>query len=109
MYKRQVLDIGVHLEKPLPDGSRRWTGDDAFDFLRANVNMNDGFVRFESNRYLGWPGQALSYKIGQRIWEQLRDDAIAREGADFDIKAWHKRALDIGGVGLDTLRWALDR
>jgi len=106
---RVVLDIGVHLEKPLPDGSRRWTGDDAFDFLRANVNMNDGFVRFESNRYLGWPGQAPSYKIGQRIWEQLRDDAIAREGADFDIKAWHKRALDIGGVGLDTLRWALDR
>ena len=106
---RVVLDIGVHLGKPLPDGSRAWTGDDAFDFLRANVNMNDGFVRFEANRYLGWPGQAPSYKIGQRIWEQLRDEAAAREGSAFDIKAWHKRALDIGGVGLDTLRWALTR
>jgi len=106
---RVVLDIGVHLGKPLPDGSRAWRGEDAFDFLRANVNMNDGFVRFEANRYLGWPGQAPSYKIGQRIWEQLRDEAAQRDGADFDIKAWHKRALDIGGVGLDTLRWALNR
>ncbi|WBU38619.1 DUF885 domain-containing protein [Homoserinibacter sp. YIM 151385] len=104
---RVVLDIGVHLEKPLPDGSGTWSGDDAFGFLGRNVNMNEGFVRFEVNRYLGWPGQAPSYKVGQRIWEQLRDDAKAREGAAFDIKAFHKRALDIGGVGLDTLRAAL--
>ena len=104
---RVVLDIGVHLGKPLPDGSGTWTGDYAFGFLRKHVNMSDQFVRFEVNRYLGWPGQAPSYKVGQRIWEQLRDDAAAREGAAFDIKAFHKRALDIGGVGLDTLRAAL--
>ena len=61
-------------------------------------------MRFEVNRYLGWPGQAPSYKIGQRIWEQLRDEYARREGADFDIKAFHKKALDIGGVGLDTLQ-----
>lgn len=106
---RVVLDIGVHLRKPVPDGSRAWTGDDAFGFLRANVNMDDAFVRFESNRYLGWPGQAPSYKVGQRIWEQLRDEAATREGAAFDIKQWHAKALGIGGVGLDTLRWALTR
>ena len=104
---RVVLDIGVHLEKPLPDGSGPWTGDYAFDFLAQNVNMNAQFVRFEVNRYLGWPGQAPSYKVGQRIWEQLRDEYRRREGAAFDIKAFHKKALDIGGVGLDTLRAAL--
>lgn len=104
---RVVLDIGVHLEKQLPDGSGPWTGEYAFEFLGKNVNMNDGFVRFEVNRYLGWPGQAPSYKIGQRIWEQLRDEYARREGAAFDIKAFHKKALDIGGVGLDTLKSAL--
>lgn len=104
---RVVLDIGVHLEKTLPDGSGPWTGDYAFGFMAKNVNMNDSFVRFEVNRYLGWPGQAPSYKIGQRIWEQLRDEYARREGAAFDIKAFHKKALDIGGVGLDTLKAAL--
>ena len=69
--------------------------------------MNQGFIDFEVNRYLGWPGQAPSYKVGQRIWEQLRDEARRREGDDFDIKAFHRRALDLGGVGLDTLRSAL--
>lgn len=106
---RVVLDIGVHLEKTLPDGSGPWTGDYAFGFMGQNVNMSPEFVRFEVNRYLGWPGQAPSYKIGQRIWERLRDAAAAREGAAFDIKAFHKRALDIGGVGLDTLQAALAR
>ena len=104
---RVVLDIGVHLEKPLPDGSGPWTGEYAFGFLGRNVNMSPEFVRFEVNRYLGWPGQAPSYKIGQRIWEQLRDEYARREGAAFDIRAFHKKALDIGGVGLDTLKTAL--
>jgi uncharacterized protein (DUF885 family) len=104
---RVVLDIGVHLEKTMPASTKTWTGEDAFPFLRANVNMNDQFVRFEVNRYLGWPGQAPSYKVGQRIWEQLRDEYARREGADFDIKAFHKKALDIGGVGLDTLKTAM--
>lgn len=104
---RVVLDIGVHLEKPRPDGTGTWDHDYALDFMRKNVNMSDEFVQFEVNRYLGWPGQAPAYKVGQRIWEQLRDDVQQREGAAFDIKAFHKRALDVGGVGLDTLRSAL--
>lgn len=106
---RVVLDIGVHLGKQRPDGNGVWTADYAFEFLAQNVNMNEGFVRFEVNRYLGWPGQAPSYKVGQRIWEQLRDEAAAREGASFDIKQFHKRALDLGGVGLDTLKSALQK
>jgi uncharacterized protein (DUF885 family) len=104
---RVVLDIGVHLEKPRPDGSGAWDADYALAFMRRNVNMSDEFVQFEVNRYLGWPGQAPSYKVGQRIWEQIRDDAKAAQGDAFDIKAFHKHALDLGGVGLDTLRSAL--
>lgn len=104
---RVVLDIGVHLGKPRLDGGGTWDHASALDFMRRNVNMNDAFVRFEVNRYLGWPGQAPSYKVGQRIWEGIRAEFRAREGAAFDDKAFHKRALDLGGVGLDTLKSAL--
>ncbi|WP_217183898.1 DUF885 domain-containing protein [Streptomyces sp. AC495_CC817] len=104
---RVVLDIGVHLGKPRLDGSGTWDAEYALDFLRKNVNMSDQFVQFEVNRYLGWPGQAPSYKVGQRIWEQVRDAYRAERGPDFDVKEFHKRALDMGGVGLDTLRTAL--
>ncbi len=104
---RVVLDIGVHLGKPRLDGTGVWDADYALDFMRRNVNMSDEFVRFEVNRYLGWPGQAPSYKVGQRIWEQVRDAYQAQQGDAFDIKQFHKRALDLGGVGLDTLRTAL--
>lgn len=104
---RVVLDIGVHLGKIHPETGEVWTSDDAFRFMRKNVNMNDGFVTFEVNRYLGWPGQAPSYKVGQRIWEQIRDAYKAKEGAAFSNKVFHKNALDLGGVGLDTLKSAL--
>lgn len=104
---RVVLDIGVHLGKPRLDGNGTWDAEYALDFMRKNVNMSDEFVQFEVNRYLGWPGQAPSYKVGQRIWEQVRDDYRAQQGDGFSIKQFHKRALDLGGVGLDTLRTAL--
>ncbi|MFJ4225092.1 DUF885 domain-containing protein [Microbacterium sp. NPDC089695] len=104
---RVVLDIGVHLGKPRLDGTGVWDAEYALDFMRRNVNMSDQFVQFEVNRYLGWPGQAPSYKVGQRIWEQVRDAYQAERGDGFDIKEFHKRALDMGGVGLDTLRSAL--
>ncbi|WP_300265123.1 DUF885 domain-containing protein [Microbacterium sp.] len=106
---RVVLDLGVHLQKPRLDGSGTWDADYALNFMRQHVNMSDEFIRFEVNRYLGWPGQAPSYKVGQRIWEQVRDAYRARQGAAFDIKTFHKRALNLGGVGLDTLRSALLR
>jgi uncharacterized protein (DUF885 family) len=104
---RVVLDIGVHLGKPRLDGTGTWDHDYALAFMLKNVNMSEEFVHFEVNRYLGWPGQAPAYKVGQRIWEQVREDERQRRGADFSMKEFHTRALDIGGVGLDTLRAAL--
>jgi len=104
---RVVLDIGVHLQKPRLDGTGTWDHDYALAFMLKNVNMSEEFVRFEVNRYLGWPGQAPSYKVGQRIWQNARDEYAARKGDAFDIKDFHKHALDLGGVGLDTLRAAL--
>jgi len=106
---RVVLDIGVHcgFEAPAEVGGGDWTYDKAWEFLQAHANMAEGFLRFELDRYLGWPGQAPSYKIGERLWLQLRDEVRDREGDAFDIKAFHRRALDIGGVGLDTLREAV--
>ena len=106
---RVVIDIGVHcgFEAPAEVGGGDWTYDKAWQFLQAHSNMAEGFLRFELDRYLGWPGQAPSYKIGERLWIQLRDEVQAREGDAFDIKAFHRRALDIGGVGLDTLREAV--
>lgn len=104
---RVVLDIGVHLGKPRLDGTGTWDAAYALEFLRSNVNMSDQFVQFEVNRYLGWPGQAPSYKVGQRIWEQVRDAVREAEGESFSFKEFHKRALDMGGVGLDTLRSSL--
>jgi len=106
---RVVLDIGVHcgFEAPAEVGGGDWTYDKAWQFLSTHANMAEAFLRFELDRYLGWPGQAPSYKIGERLWLQLRDEVRAREGEAFDIKAFHRRALDIGGVGLDTLREAV--
>jgi len=106
---RVVLDIGVHcgFEAPAEVGSGEWTYDKAWQFLRAHANQGEAWLRFELDRYLGWPGQAPSYKIGERLWLQLRDEVRQREGDAFDPKAFHRRALDIGGVGLDTLREAV--
>ena len=106
---RVVLDIGVHLGKPKLDGTGVWDFDYALDFMSKNVNMSPEFVRFEVTRYFGWPGQAPSYKIGQRIWEQIRDDYKARKGAEFDMKKFHSTALNLGGLGLDALKEAMSR
>jgi uncharacterized protein (DUF885 family) len=109
---RVVIDLGVHLGLPAPAqwGGGTWDADKAWEFFKANVNMPESFLRFELNRYLGWPGQAPAYKIGQRLWEQARDDyrAGARaRGEEGDLKAFHARALSLGSVGLDVLRDAL--
>lgn len=106
---RVVLDIGIHCGFPAPEevGGGEWTYDKAWEFLNNHTNMDEGFARFELDRYLGWPGQAPAYKIGERLWLQLRDQVRESEGEAFDLKAFHRRALDIGGVGLDTLRQAV--
>jgi uncharacterized protein (DUF885 family) len=106
---RVVLDIGLHCGLPAPAeiGGGEWNYDKAWRFLRAHANMADGFLRFELDRYLGWPGQAPSYKIGERLWLQLRDEVAARQGPAFELKTFHRRALDVGSVGLDVLRAAV--
>ncbi|WP_402464345.1 DUF885 domain-containing protein [Isoptericola aurantiacus] len=109
---RVVLDLGVHLRKDCPPewGGGTWDADKAWTFLQANANMPEAFVRFELERYLGWPGQAPSYKIGQRLWEQAREEARAlasARGEELDLRAFHARALGLGSVGLDVLRDAL--
>jgi uncharacterized protein (DUF885 family) len=109
---RVVLDLGVHLGLQAPErwGGGTWDADKAWEFLRANVNMPEQFIRFELNRYLGWPGQAPSYKIGQRIWEQIRDDSAASaqaRGEAFDLREFHARALGMGALPLDVLKGAL--
>ncbi|WP_353950884.1 DUF885 domain-containing protein [Knoellia sp. S7-12] len=102
---RVVLDIGIHcgFEAPAEVGGGEWTYDKAWAYLNAHNNDEEASLRFELDRYLGWPGQAPSYKIGERIWMQLRDETAAREGDSFDPKAFHRRALDVGSVGLDVL------
>ncbi|KQQ84535.1 DUF885 domain-containing protein [Arthrobacter sp. Leaf137] len=104
---RVVFDIGVHLELEVPArwGTGTWTPDKGYDFLKANLPISEGQLNFEFTRYLGWPGQAPSYKVGQRLWEQIRAELESRPG--FDLKEFHTKALNIGSVGLDTLRRAL--
>ncbi len=106
---RVVLDIGVHLGKPAPQrwGGGTWDAEKAWELLRANVNMDEQFLRFELNRYLGWPGQAPSYKIGQRLWEQLRAEASEQAGDAFSLKDFHSRALNLGSLPLSVLRDAV--
>ncbi|MEY2677276.1 MAG: hypothetical protein RL510_1296 [Actinomycetota bacterium] len=104
---RVVLDLSVHLGKPRLDGTGKWDFDYAVDFMSENVNMSPEFVNFEVHRYFGWPGQAPSYKVGQRIWEQIRDEAAAKAGDSWDIKKFHRDALNLGALGLDTLRRAI--
>jgi uncharacterized protein (DUF885 family) len=113
---RVIVDIGMHLELEIPADNpfgfhpgQRWTPELGWEFLRAHCRMPDENLRFELNRYLGWPGQAPAYKLGERIWLQARQDARARKGAAFDLKAFHRAALDLGALGLDPLREALAR
>lgn len=102
---RVVIDIGVHCGMTAPDGAV-WDAEKAWHFLVSHSAMNEEHLQFELDRYLGWPGQAPSYAIGQRIWQQLRDDVVGR---GVSLKEFHDRALDLGGLPLDVLRSALAR
>jgi uncharacterized protein (DUF885 family) len=106
---RVVIDIGVHCEFEAPEevGGGAWTYDKAWQLLSTHAHMTEKVLRYELDRYLGWPGQAPSYKLGERLWLQLRDESKARLGDAFDLKAFHRQALDVGSVGLDVLRQAV--
>ncbi len=106
---RVLVDIGMHLELEIPAGTgfhegERWTPELGLEFMLTRTITDEAHVHDEIDRYLGWPGQAPSYKLGERLWLAAREDAKARQGDAFDIKQFHTRALALGGMGLDTLR-----
>lgn len=106
---RVVFDIGVHcgLKAPAEWGGETWTPEQGRAFLRAHLPISEAQLDFEFTRYLGWPGQAPSYKVGQRVFEQIRAEREAAEGESFDLRAFHTELLQLGGLGLDTLRFAM--
>jgi uncharacterized protein (DUF885 family) len=109
-----ALDIGLHLELEIPKGTgwregERWNNEIGWEFLRAHSSRDEAHLRFELHRYLGWPGQAPSYKLGERIWLQSREEAKTRAGDAFSLKDFHSKALSLGSMGLDPLRKALAR
>jgi uncharacterized protein (DUF885 family) len=111
---RVIVDIGMHLELPIPAGERyhpgeTWTGELALPFVIERSCEPEHFMRSEVDRYLGWPGQAISYKVGERVWLEARADAQRRHGSGFDLKRFHSYALDLGGMGLGPLRDELAR
>nr|WP_240896001.1 DUF885 domain-containing protein [Kineococcus siccus] len=106
---RVVLDIGIHcgFDAPAEAGGGPWTYASAWAYLGSVSSWHPDQLRFELDRYLGWPGQAPSYKVGERLWTSVRAQVEAAEGAAFDAVAFHRRALDLGSVSLDVLRSAL--
>ena len=111
---RIVIDTGIHCGFTIPQSSswhpgEQWNPELMFEFLSAHSSSDDEFNRSEINRYLGWPGQAISYKLGERVWLDLRDDAKKKYGAEFDLRKWHAHALDLGNLGLDLLKSEMAR
>ncbi|MCZ9309845.1 DUF885 domain-containing protein [Corynebacterium uberis] len=98
---RVVLDIGVHLGKKVPEGTGVWDGAYAKSFLRDNSALDEANLAFELDRYLGWPGQAPSYALGQRAWEDTRDAALEQ---GLSLREFHSQALALGSVPMSVLR-----
>jgi len=67
----------------------RWNAGIAWEFLRAHSSWDEQRLRFELHRFLGWPGQVPSYKLGERVWLQAREEARAGAGGAFSLKDFH--------------------
>jgi uncharacterized protein (DUF885 family) len=111
---RVIVDIGMHLELAIPAGQpfhpgERWTPELGQAFVDERSRFPTSFMASEIVRYLGWPAQAISYKVGERAWLAARDDARSRHGDGFDLKAFHRFALGLGPMGLDHLGEELAR
>ncbi|HEU5416969.1 MAG TPA: DUF885 domain-containing protein [Streptosporangiaceae bacterium] len=111
---RVIVDLGMHLGLTVPADSpvgagQVWTPELAAEFFRAHSGRDAEFIDSEIVRYLSAPGQAISYKIGERAWLEGRAAAQAARGASFDLKAWHMAALSLGSLGLDDLADELAR
>ena len=91
---RLVVDTGLH--------ALRWERQRSIDFL-LNAGLSETDATIETDRYICWPGQALTYKIGQREIERLRDELKARDGSRFDLRAFHDAILGHGSLPLATL------
>jgi uncharacterized protein (DUF885 family) len=114
---RVVIDVGMHLELTIPDDSplapgQVWTPELGEEFFAMHSGRPADFIRSEIVRYLGWPAQAISYKLGERVWLEGRE-AARREhearGETFDLKDWHMKALSLGALGVDDLATELPR
>jgi uncharacterized protein (DUF885 family) len=111
---RVVVDLGMHLGLTIPEDSplapgEVWTPALAEEFFARHSGRSRDFIASEIVRYLGWPGQAISYKLGERAWLNGREAARAARGAEFDLKAWHMAGLSLGALGLDDLEAELSR
>ncbi|NGO68358.1 DUF885 domain-containing protein [Streptomyces boncukensis] len=105
---RVIVDIGMHLALPIPSDSpfhpgERWTPALAQEFFGLHSGRPADFVESELVRYLGMPGQAIGYKLGERAWLRGREAARRARGDAFDLKQWHMAALSQGSLGLDDL------
>lgn len=111
---RVVIDIGMHLGLRIPASAEAagfhpgatWTAELGEEFFAARSGSPEHFVHSELVRYLGWPGQAISYKLGERAWLAGRTAARRRResvGGSFDLRAWHTAALGLGSLGLADL------
>ena len=92
---RLVVDTGLH--------ALRWERQRSIDFLRDDAGLSETDAVIETDRYICWPGQALTYKLGQRVIEQLRREISERDGADFDLREFHDQVLGHGSLPLATL------
>lgn len=106
---RVVIDIGVHVGFPIPRDQpfhpgEAWTYDTAVELLMTGATLDRPYAESEVTRYLGWPGQAIAYKVGERHILDWREQRRRTLGADFDLKKFHARLLAPGAIGLDLLR-----
>jgi uncharacterized protein (DUF885 family) len=97
---RLVVDTGVH--------SQHWTRDQMVQYFHDHSNIDETDVQSEVDRYIGWPGQALAYKVGQLKILELRDRAKKALGDKFDLRAFHDQILDSGALPLDVLSDRID-
>jgi uncharacterized protein (DUF885 family) len=106
---RVVVDIGLHLEKEIPSDAplhagERWDYERAVDYMEKVALQPRDMSESEVLRYLGWPGQAISYKVGEREILDMRREAMRPAGDSFDSKDFHRRLLEAGAIRLDHLR-----
>ncbi len=92
---RLVVDTGIH--------SKGWTRDQVVDFFRKSEAIDEPSIQSETDRYISWPAQALSYKLGQLKFRELRERAKKELGPKFDIRTFHDEMLDGGTLPLDLL------